>query len=105
MSRRGKSIEAAYHACIWLRAAVRVLHHLSTQEMDPDGRGYDELYKVIRRTAPWQELLRPGMTLAVDVRMQSCSDWNHSAMAQQCIHAAVSDALRDAGCALSVHAK
>ena len=38
-------------------------------------------------------MIGPGMTFGADVRMQSCTGWNHSGMAQNCIQAAVNDAL------------
>ena len=45
-------MEAAYHACIRLRAAVRVLHLVAEGKMDPDrGSGYDELYAIVRKAA------------------------------------------------------
>ena len=92
-------MEAAYHACIRLRAAVRVLHLVADSKMDPDrGSGYDELYAIVRKAAAWETMIGPGMTFGADVRMQSCTGWNHSGMAQNCIQAAVNDALRDSGC-------
>ena len=68
--------------------------------MNPDGSGYDELYGIVRRVAPWCDLVAPDMTIAADVRLQSCKGWNHSTVASRCILAAVSDALRDNGYAL-----
>ena len=91
-------MDTAYRACLHLRAAIRVLHHLGTEDMDPAGRGYDELYDAVQRAARWGELLDASMTVAVQLRMKSCSDWNHSATAQQCIYDAISDAVRKAGC-------
>lgn len=88
----------AYHACLHLRAAIRVLHHLGTEDMDPEGRGYDELYDSVQRAAPWAELLDASMTVSVNLRMKSCTGWNHSATAQQCIYDAISDAVRKGGC-------
>lgn len=67
--------------------------------MNPHGQGYEELYGAIRRAAPWEEMVRPGMTVGVELRLRSCSDWNHSTAAQQCVQNAIADAVRDAGCA------
>lgn len=97
----GTSMRTAYAASVRLRAALRVLHLLSIQEMDPRGQGYDELYAAIRRAAPWHEYLGPDMSLGVELRLRSCSDWNHSTAAQQCVQAAIADAVRDAGWATS----
>lgn len=94
-------MHAAYAACVRLRAALRVLHLLSVQYMEPHGEGYKELYGAIRRAAPWHEMVHPGMTVGVELRLRSCSDWNHSTAAQQCVQAAIADAVRDAGCAAS----
>lgn len=94
-------MHAAYAACVRLRAALRVLHLLSIQYMEPHGQGYQELYGCIRRAAPWHEMVRPGMTVGVELRLRSCSDWNHSTAAQQCVQAAIADAVRDAGCAVT----
>jgi hypothetical protein len=91
-------MEAAYHACIRLRAAIRVLHYLGGGIMNPDGSGFDELYGIVRRSAQWQDIVPREAPFAADVRMQCCSNWNNSLVARQCITAAVSDALRDSGC-------
>lgn len=94
----GDSMDTAYRACINLRAALRVLHLLAVKYMDPEKRGYGELYAAVRASAPWHELLgRPGMTLGVMLRMRSCQGWNHSTAAQQCIQDAIVDAVRDYG--------
>lgn len=96
-------METAYQACIRLRAALRVLHLLAVKYMDPDRRGYDELYAAVRAAAPWHEFLaHPGMTLGVQLRLRSCQGWNHSTAAQQCIQDAIADAVRDYGCVLGV---
>lgn len=92
-------MQTAYAASVRLRAALRVLHLLSVEHMDPHGQGYQELYSAIRRAAPWHEFVRPDMSVAVELRLRSCSDWNHSTAAQQCVQAAIADAVRDAGCA------
>jgi 23S rRNA G2445 N2-methylase RlmL len=93
----------AYKACVHLRAALRVLHLLAVKHMDPEKRGYEELYAAVRDAAPWQELLeRSEMTLGVQLRMRSCQGWNHSTAAQQCIQDAIADAVRDHGCVLAV---
>lgn len=94
---RGTSMHAAYAACVRLRAALRVLHLLSVQYMNPHGQGYQELYGAIRRAAPWHEMIRPGMDVGVELRLRSCSDWNHSTAAQRCVHDAIADAVTDAG--------
>jgi 23S rRNA G2445 N2-methylase RlmL len=91
-------MQTAYNACLRLRGAVRVLHLLSVQTMNPDSGGYDELYAAVRRAAVWPDHMRPGMTLSVDLRLRSCNGWNNSAAARNCILAAISDAVRDKGC-------
>eukprot|EP00892_Ulva_mutabilis_P010337 jgi/Ulvmu1/7676/UM038_0106.1 len=93
----GASMQTAYAASVRLRAALRVLHLLSVEQLDPYGQGYDELYGAIRRAAPWHEFVQPGMSVAVELRLRSCTDWNHSTAAQQCVQAAIADAVRDAG--------
>jgi hypothetical protein len=86
-----------------LRAAIRVLHLLAVRQMDPTGRGYDELYESIRAAAPWQEYLwRSGMTLRVNLRLRDCTGWNHTNAAQQCIQNAVADTVREHGCAACI---
>jgi 23S rRNA G2445 N2-methylase RlmL len=91
-------METAYKACVCLRAALRVLHLLAVQQMDPERGGYDELYAAVRGAAAWHELLwKPEMTLSVQLRMRSCQGWNHSTIAQQCIQDAIADAVRDRG--------
>lgn len=92
-------MEAAYHACIRLRAAIRVLHQLGGGSMDPAAVGYDELYRVVHDMLPWHEHVLPGMSLSIDLRMSSCSDWNNSHVAEKCVRNAISDALRSHGCA------
>ena len=55
-------MEAAYHACIRLRAAVRILHLLGEGTMKPDqGSGFDELYAIVRKAAAWETMLAPGL--------------------------------------------
>lgn len=54
----GTDMSAAYHACLRLRAAIRVLHHLGTHHMDPRRQGYEELYNIVRNTADWHEQAR-----------------------------------------------
>ena len=94
---RAKDIGAAYHAAIRLRTAVRVVHLLHSDCMDPQGSGYEELYGIVRRAAPWAEEMPDEAEIAIDVRMKSCSNWNHSGIARQCVFDAISDSLRDAG--------
>lgn len=45
--------------------------------------------------------LQPGVDIDVELRMQSCSGWNHTGVAQKCIVSAIRDAVRDRGCASS----
>lgn len=102
---RGPSVATAYHACMHLRAAIRVLHQLGTHALDPHGDAYDELYAAVQHVAPWHEHVRPGMTLAVELRMRSCTGWNHSTVAQQCIQSAIADAVRARGCVASANSR
>lgn len=67
--------------------------------MDPEGTGYDELYRIVQEMLQWHEHVLPGMTLSVDLRMSSCSNWNNSLIAEKCVRNAISDALRSRGCA------
>jgi 23S rRNA G2445 N2-methylase RlmL len=61
-----------YRACLWLRTANRVLQPLATFPCD----SVEQLYRGVR-DLPWEELLTPEMTLALDASVRD-STLTHS---------------------------
>ncbi|HEX3846209.1 MAG TPA: bifunctional 23S rRNA (guanine(2069)-N(7))-methyltransferase RlmK/23S rRNA (guanine(2445)-N(2))-methyltransferase RlmL [Steroidobacteraceae bacterium] len=84
------TLEVGYRACLWSRAATRVLLSLGSIPADST----DHLYEAVRRR-DWREHLRPGATLACD-----CTGGNavirHTIYGSQLLKDAVCDSLREA---------
>jgi 23S rRNA (guanine2445-N2)-methyltransferase / 23S rRNA (guanine2069-N7)-methyltransferase len=84
------TLEVGYRACLWSRAATRVL--LSVGSIDASSS--KNLYEAVKRI-DWREHLAPGATLACD-----CSGGNesirHTIYGSQLLKDAVCDNLRDA---------
>jgi 23S rRNA G2445 N2-methylase RlmL len=85
-----------YAACLWLRTAIRVLRLVAVGDLRGPGRGGDRLYAFVRRAADWAALVPAGATLAVDARVNACTDLATSLLAGQMARNAVLDAVRDA---------
>jgi 23S rRNA G2445 N2-methylase RlmL len=66
--------------------------------MDPVRAGYDELYRATQNAVQWQRYLHSGMTVAVHLRMRTCTNWNNSETASHCLYDAIADAIRSKEC-------
>jgi putative N6-adenine-specific DNA methylase len=78
-----------YRACLWLRTANRVLQPLATFPCD----SVEQLYRGVR-DLPWEELLTPEMTLALDASVRD-STLTHSRNTALKGKDAIVDRLRD----------
>ncbi|KAL6753801.1 S-adenosyl-L-methionine-dependent methyltransferase [Haematococcus lacustris] len=101
VSFRSASLSGGYRAALWLRCAIRVLVKLGEGRLDtPElgGRnGAELLYDLVRDCGVrWQEVIRPGCSFEVAVRLRSCSDLNSSQLVWQRVKDAVCDAVYDA---------
>jgi 23S rRNA (guanine2445-N2)-methyltransferase / 23S rRNA (guanine2069-N7)-methyltransferase len=84
------TLEAGYRACLWSRAATRVLLNVASI----DAASAQSIFEALMRT-DWREHLAPGATLACE-----CSGGNesirHTIYGSQLLKDAVCDSLRDA---------
>ncbi len=81
-----------YRACLWLRAANRLLVELGRF----NAYTHDRLYKGLRRI-PWEQWIAPHRTLAVDVRLTGANRWvRHAGFTVLRVKDAVCDRLREA---------
>lgn len=123
---RGSGHTTAYRACLWLRTATRVLHHIHTAPLDVSdsdshsrfhsrsrlhsqsnvsSSGYaltDAVYQATRRGANWPLLLDDGRrSFSVQIRASTLRDDEGGSLEralQTRVKDAVCDELRDAGC-------
>lgn len=103
---RFRSTEAghitAYKACLWLRTATRVLHHVFTTSLD-DVMPHDvpdAVYTIVKHGCDWRLLLSAGrQSFSVQIRMSSAETRLHSErLLQMRVKDAICDSLRDAHC-------
>lgn len=100
---RGKGHETAYKACLWLRTATRVLHHLFTTPLDayrPSATA-DVVYDATKHSADWPYLLEGGqLSFSVQVRTSEPDGRdtpNIARLVQIRVKDAICDGLRDVG--------